>query len=218
MERPLPLCQVTRRAILLTTVLWSAFFSVMAQESTSKILQFSGVVVSGDSLAPVAYASVFRDRDHRGTFTDINGFFTLPALAGDTINFVCIGHKSSIYVLPAVTDQSSLTIIQVLRIDTINLPTAYILPWPSKNNFRREFLALGLPDDEYMLAQRNLDKLRNSDRMMEMGPDGSENFKRAVSDMQVQQNNRLFIQNNLLNPFAWAKFIQALQAGDLNPE
>lgn len=193
-------------------------FKTNAQTDPLKIIQFSGVVVSADSIAPVAYASVFRDRDHRGTFTDINGFFTLPALAGDTIQFVCVGYKPTRYVLPADFEENSHSIIQVMRVDTINLPAVYILPWPSRNDFRREFLALGLPEDEYMIAQRNLQKLRDMDKMMEMGPDGSENYKRAVSEMENRQNNRIFVQNNLLNPFAWAKFIQALQSGELNPE
>ena len=70
---------------------------VTAQDSTNvvpdvEVVQISGMVVTGDSLAPLAYATVFRSRDLRGTMTDVNGFFSIPALAGDTITVSSVGY------------------------------------------------------------------------------------------------------------------------------
>ena len=49
------------------------------------VVQLTGVVVEGDSLGPVPFATVYRARDQRGTITDEYGFFAIPARVGDTI-------------------------------------------------------------------------------------------------------------------------------------
>lgn len=49
------------------------------------VVQISGMVVTGDSLSPLSFATVYRMRDSRGTMTDANGFFSIPALEGDTL-------------------------------------------------------------------------------------------------------------------------------------
>jgi len=44
----------------------------LAVEQAVEVVQISGMVVTGDSLAPLAFATVFRARDLRGTMTDVN--------------------------------------------------------------------------------------------------------------------------------------------------
>ena len=58
----------------------------IAQED-EVVIQVSGLVVTGDSLTPLPYATVYRSRDSRGTMTDGNGFFSLPALRAIPYNF-----------------------------------------------------------------------------------------------------------------------------------
>ena len=180
------------------------------------VVQFSGVVVAGDSLAPVPLAAVYRNRDNRGTFTDYFGFFALPAYVGDTIVFSHLGHATASYVIPGDLTENRYSIIQVLTTDTINIPEAFIYPWPSRENFREEFLALELPDSGAEIARKNLDKLLLKDKMYEMSMDGSENYKMAMKEF----NQKLYYAGQdppikLLDPFAWAAFIKALSDGSL---
>lgn len=184
--------------------------------TNSNIIQFSGVVVAGDSLAPVPLTSVFRSRDGRGTFTDYYGFFSLPAFVGDTITFSHIGHTTTSYVIPKELTENRYTIIQAMTSDTINIPMAFIYPWPSKETFKEEFLALELPDSEAETARKNLDRIILKDKMYQMSMDGSENYRLAMQ----QHNEKLYYAGqdppiSLLNPFAWASFIKALGDGSL---
>ena len=71
-----------------------------AQEATG-VVQVSGLVVTGDSLSPLPYCTVYRARDRRGTMTDLRGFFSLPALEGDTLEFSSVGYVTRRAVIPA---------------------------------------------------------------------------------------------------------------------
>ena len=182
----------------------------------TNVIQFSGVVVAGDSLAPVPLSAVFRNRDQRGTFSDFYGFFSIPAFVGDTITFSHIGYATSSFVIPKDLTENRYSVVQLLTTDTINIPEAFIYPWPSKEKFHDDFLALELPDSEAETARKNLDKIILQDKMYQMSMDGSENYKLAMQ----QVNQKLYYAGqdppiSLLNPLAWAAFIKALGDGSL---
>ncbi|MEZ7977627.1 MAG: carboxypeptidase-like regulatory domain-containing protein, partial [Flavobacteriales bacterium] len=67
---------------------------------TQEVVQVSGLVVTGDSLMPLPFATVFRIRDSRGTMTDARGFFSIPVLEGDTIRFSSTGYIPRDVIIP----------------------------------------------------------------------------------------------------------------------
>jgi hypothetical protein len=181
-----------------------------------EVVQFSGLVVTGDSLNPVPLATVYRQRDRRGTVTDFFGFFTLPAFVGDTIVISNVGYQSARFVIPKEVDDQRLQVVQFLKTDTITLSTAQVYPWPHKSKFKQEFMALEVGDNEYERARKNLEAIVMQDGMMAIGTDGSENYKIAMR----QQADKLYYEGqapplSILNPVAWAQFIQAWRNGDL---
>jgi hypothetical protein len=89
----------------------------------------------------------------------------------------------------------------------------YILPIPSPENLKKEFLAMLLPEDEYTRSIRSINALKNSDGLAYVGPDGVL-FRQSIDRLHNNQTNTGYVQNQLLNPAAWAKFIQALGNGD----
>ncbi|MFM7727250.1 MAG: carboxypeptidase-like regulatory domain-containing protein, partial [Flavobacteriales bacterium] len=114
---------------LFSLLLFLTSLTVLAQ--TRHILQVSGVVVATDSLIPVPYATVYRSSDYRGTFSDHTGYFTLPAQAGDTLNFLFIGLKRSSYIIPNDITQTHISIVQWMEQQDVLLPTVSILPYPT---------------------------------------------------------------------------------------
>ena len=94
------------------------------------------------------------------------------------------------------------------------MPTARVFPWPTKEQFKEAFLTLHVPDDDLERAEKNLNPYTMSFLAENMPMDGSMNFRNQMQ----QQSSRLYYSgqlpvNNLLNPIAWAKFIQAWQDG-----
>ena len=194
---------------------------VLSQDTTSvaksaEVVQISGMVVTGDSLAPLAYATVFRSRDLRGTMTDINGFFSIPALAGDTITVSSVGYMTQAFSVPTDLELPRMNVVQPLGRDTVSLEEAFIYPWPTRERFREEFLQRQLSPDAYTIGQERLDPAALYDRLMEVGRDGGEVYSYTVQQ-QAQQNYYAgqLPPINVFNPVAWAKFIDAVRNGSL---
>lgn len=201
-----------------TILAFFLFFSVIlhAQWGNNKdVIQFSGVVVTGDSLVPVPFVSVIIEQTNRGTMTDLYGYFSFVAQKGDTVSFSALGFKKHGIVIPDTLQERKYSMIEILYTDTIELSEAVIYPWPSKEQFREAFLALELPETDAERAARNLTQAAMYDRMNQMAADGSENFK---FQMQEYQNKIYYAGQappiNIFNPFAWAKFIEAWRNGD----
>jgi hypothetical protein len=181
----------------------------------NNLLQFSGVVVEGDSLNPVPYTSIIVKHTHRGTISDYFGYFSFVAAKGDTIEFSAIGFSEAVYVIPDTLSSSIYSLIQVLRRDTIYLKTAEVFPWPSREQFKQAFLTLEISDDDMARASRNMARADVKEQMIGMAMDASLNYKYSNQEYQ----SRLYYAgqypvNNLLNPIAWAKFVKAWKNGD----
>lgn len=178
------------------------------------LIQFSGVVVSADSLQPVPFTNVIIRNARRGTMTDFYGFFSFVAMKGDTIDFQFIGFKTATYVIPDSLDDNHYSMIQVLMRDTIQLKELSIYPWPSKESFNRAFLELEIPNDDMRRAQWNMELATMRELQENLPYDGSMNYKMALQQRQTQLYTAgQFPSITLLNPLAWASFIQAWKDG-----
>jgi len=180
------------------------------------VIQFSGVLVTGDSLLPVPFSNVYRTRDNTGVITNALGFFTLPAFEGDTIMFSNVGYRNVTYTIPSNVENGMLSIVQLISPDTISLAETKVYPWPSQDNFKKSFLALELPKDNLSRMQKNLDPLEMKKRIKYLGPEATAAGTYAMNNEALRLQSMGTAQNiNLLNPFAWAQFISALRNGDL---
>ena len=202
------------RLLLIFTALSSTLItkSLFSQNS---FIQFSGVVVSQDSLKPVPYCSIIDKATKRGTTSDYFGYFSFVANKGDTIEFSSIGYKKSSFIIPDTLSTDKYSLIQVMFQDTILLKTAVVYPWPSKEQFAKAFVETEIPNDDYKRAMKNLSRSQLNERMKFTPMDGGLNFKWQ----QQQIQSKLYYAgqyptNNLLNPIAWEKFIEAWKRGD----
>ena len=187
------------------------------QPDAPQVVQVSGLVVTGDSLSPLPYCTVFRSRDRRGTTTDMRGFFSLPTLAGDTVEFSSLGYISQQVDIPDGGELGRVNLVQPLGRDTVSMADAFVYPWPTRERFKQEFLALGLPNQGLDPAWDSpIDPIDIYDRLTEVGRDG-QSTSTSVLAAQAQQAGYAGQAPpvNLLNPVAWAQFIQALKSGDL---
>lgn len=201
------------RALLLSFLLVLGTL-VHAQDKQLALVQFSGVVVT-DSLMPVPFTNIIIKNTYRGTMSDVFGYFSFVAQEGDTILFSAVGFQRSQYVVPTDLPENKYSMIHVMIQDTIMLDSLYVYPWPSREQFRDAFLNLRLPDDDLQLAMRNMSPAEMVQRMESMPPDAYQSFKYQMALDQT----RLYYSGgtppiNLLNPVAWAQFLQAWQKGD----
>ena len=191
--------------------------SVKGQVKTDKspLVQFSGVVVTADSLYPVPYTSIMIKNSNRGTVSDYYGFFSFVAKMKDTLEFTAIGFKKSIIVIPDTLSDQRCSMIQVLTKDTLFLKEVVIFPWPTKEQFKEAFVRLRVPDDDMARAEKNLDRDQLNFLASNLAMDGSMNFRNYMDE----RSTKLYYAGQtpttqLLNPLAWAKFIQMWQNGE----
>lgn len=187
----------------------------VAQNNGDSLIQLSGVVVSGDSLTPVPFTSVMIKGSHRGTICDYYGFFSLVARKSDTIEFRSLGYTSAEVLIDDTLSDNRYSMIQLLQRDTVTLPTANVYPWPSREQFRDAFLALNAPMDDYDRAFQNLarEDVRLAVQGVPLSAQGNGNL--AVQREYTRLYNMgQMPQISLLNPLAWAQFIDAWKRGD----
>jgi hypothetical protein len=191
------------------------FFSFSSFAQQQQLIQFSGLVLTSDSLMGIPYATVLIKGTGRGTVTDYQGFFSLVAGKGDVIEFSCIGHRSSTIVIPDSLTKDKYSVIQLLTRDTIFLPETQIFPWPTKEQFKQAFMSLNIPDDDYERAKRNLERERLKELGLSMKMDANEN----IDYMFRRESYKYYYYGqvppmNIFNPIAWAKFIEAWKKGE----
>jgi len=203
--------------LMIRKILFIFFFVILTLQNSKaqELVQFSGVIVTNDSLTPVPYVNILIKNTGRGTVSDFFGFFSFVAHEKDTIEFSVIGYKKALFIIPDSLNENRYSLIQMLSRDTVLLQEAVIYPWPSKEQFKEAFLNLQLPDDDLARARRNLARAEMRERAEKMAMDGSMNQKMALQ----QEASRLYSagqlpENNLLNPLAWAAFVKAWKNGD----
>jgi hypothetical protein len=178
-------------------------------------VQFSGIVVSADSLQPVPFTHIIIKESGKATISDFYGFFSFVARPGDVIIFSSVGFKRAYFKIPDTLTIEHYTMYQVMQTDTLYLPETRIYPWPSPSQFKDAFLALRVPEDDHDRAMKNIALMTAKENYLSIPMDGSMNYKHFV---QNQISNYYTMGqmpvNNLLNPFAWAAFFKAWQNGD----
>jgi len=183
-------------------------------------VQYSGVIVSTDSMKPISFASVYDLSNGNGTYANYQGFFSLVVSPGDSVVFWSIGFSKHFEVIPMTlikTDKYSSEI--KLEHLSYNLPATTIYPYPSRDAFRHAFLSLNIPDDNLARAKKNLS--RQTMLALEQNAPADPTLNRMKLEQQYNQKLYYIGQYepiSLLDPFAWAQFFEAIKNGDLkNP-
>ncbi|MGB3617528.1 MAG: carboxypeptidase-like regulatory domain-containing protein [Catalinimonas sp.] len=191
---------------------------VRAQEATPeppRVIQFSGLVVSGDEQYGVPGVHLYIPKAGRGTTTNAFGYFSMPVAPGDSVIISAVSFKRQYYLVADDTTQD-ISLIITLKSDTTMLPQVEIFPFPTEEIFKEAFLALELPETQNERMRKNLDENLLARMFYETGMDAGMNHTNFQNQQFDQMHNRSFVPTlQLTNPFAWARFIKSVRRGDL---
>lgn len=195
-------------------------FVAMGQQDSipakKQIIQFTGVVFAPDSNSVIPGVHVYIPASGRGTTTNPYGFFSLPVQEGDSIIYSAIGFKRQYYIVPIHRKKNSLKALITMQEDVTFLDEVEIFPYPTEAMFKEAVLSLEMP---YQKQYNNMNAWLQSDYMNSAYgnlPSSANANHQYYLEMQNQaiQNKYISPQNNLLNPWAWAKFIKSLKSGN----
>lgn len=205
-------------AVVLMTTVFFGLVNGQVKGDPVQVIEFSGMVFYEDTNghpAPLPYTSVAVMGTNRGAAADFDGFFSFVALPGETIVFSRIGYKTVEIKIPDTLKSTKYKWIQIMTEDNILLPEAIIMPWPSKEYFKQEFLAIDISNELRENAQANLAEEKMKEIRYSVPVDG-----RETSSLVIKQQATDYVYTgqikpqNIFNPLAWKKFIDAWRRGD----
>lgn len=211
------------KKLFLFGILFFAIFgsnrNLSAQTQTrndSDLVQFTGFVVSLDSSQTIPFVSIRIDGTRRGTYADMQGYFSFVARRSDVIVFSSIGYEPRYYKLPADLKSSKFKTVVTMIEDTFMLAEAVIISHPTPEQLDYMFTRVPLPENGYNLAMQNLRQKPLSEMALNMEADGSENARNRFNDY----SNKAYYNGqpqpiSVLDIGAWSKFLKSLENGDL---
>jgi len=189
----------------------------LVDQNGEALVQFSGMVLDGsdNQLLPIPYATVLIKDDGRGTYANLEGFFSIVVHKGDSVIFSALGFDDAVYVVPDTLQDDKYSIVQLLTKNDIDLPTAVVFPWPSREHFKLEFLAMDVTSEFQDRASANLSP-SNLEKLRETVPaSGAEN---ASFYLRQQAQKTYYIGQrppmNIFSPVAWKQFFDGWKRGD----
>jgi hypothetical protein len=99
----------------------------------------------------------------------------------------------------------------------VQLEALEVYPWPSKEDFKRAFLALDLSESDADRATRNIESEATTYLERNQTSSASENYKYVMQAYYTKiytMGQQPSI--SLLNPIAWASFIDSWRKGKLS--
>ncbi len=200
------------RKIILFFII-NVIFTALAYCQDKKLVQLTGRITN-EILEPLPFAHILIMNNLRGTISDNDGIFSIVTEVNDTVLFSTVGYKRRILVIPDTLPKPFLTIDFILHQDTILIDEVEIYPWKSYEEFKEAFLNLRLPEDDDERARRNIAIIK-AQIILDNSPNAKENFNNVMEQQYRQTFNKWMSPTyQIFNPFAWAKFFEALKRGD----
>jgi hypothetical protein len=194
----------------------SAAFAQQPQQE-KPLVQFSGIIHNADSAKIIVpYVNITNAVTHKTiTASNYEGYFSFVAHEQDTLIFTCVGYATTRVVIPADVKNKSYTIPVMIQPIIINLPTFHVFPWATTDEFKKDFLALKVADDDLEIAKKNVSRTTLMALVATLPRDGQEIQDGLYQGLNTSiENSHSLTPNPLLNPLAWGAFINEITQGD----
>jgi hypothetical protein len=203
------------RAIYTTILLFFAFLSVRGQTTERQTyIQVSGLIVDA-AYRPVPGVAVISRKLKRGTVSERSGIYSIPSTQGDTIFFRALGFKRYHTIIPESFQGRQCNVDIILDIDTITIQEVTILPWKTYNDFLKDMTREKPVDPIIENMNDNLASIyvaMSNQVGVRVTPEAG--YRYAMNqNFNAMATHEQYPVNNLLNPFAWAKFVDGIKHG-----
>jgi hypothetical protein len=199
--------------IILLFLLYESALSGQTNE-TERYIQLSGIITDVSN-RPVAGAAIISKKLRRGAISERTGIYSITTIPGDTIFFRALGFKRYHTIIPASYQERHCNADIVLEIDTIQIDAITILPWKSYNEFIKDMTKEHPVDPIIQNMNDNIASIYvaiANQTNVQVSPEAG--FRYAMQqNFNAMSTKNQYPVNNLLNPFAWAKFISGVKNG-----
>ena len=121
---------------LLFIITFLGLKNAMAQTQTAstknpELVQFTGFVVNIDSSKTLPYVTIRIKGTNKGTYSDMQGYFSFVAKKNDVVVFSCIGFEPRYFKIAETIQGNKLNSVITLVEDTFFLPEMVYRPNPT---------------------------------------------------------------------------------------
>lgn len=205
-----------KRVSYILILILLSIYSVNGQVTERyRLIQVNGIITD-ETNSPVPHVSIISKKLKRGTISELTGIYSLISMPGDTVFISALGFKNMELTIPKQIEGRQYKRDITLETDTIVIEGVNILPWKTYEEFKRDVIAnIPVEKPEIRNMYENLASIQYAianTQSYRVSPE-------AGYRMAMQQNTGSFVArnqypvNNLLNPFAWAKFFSGLKHG-----
>jgi hypothetical protein len=171
--------------------------------------------MTSDSLKAIPAVSIVVKNRNQGTYSSDQGVFSIVVLKGDEIEFTSVGYKPINVKITDTFHGNQYSVILLMVNDAQYLPATIIKARPTREQFERDFVNTPVPDDDIEIARQNNSAAKRAILSRSIPANAGE----AASTYLRQSAQKYYYQGqtppqNILNPLAWADFIQAWKRGD----
>jgi len=151
----------------------------------------------------------------RGTISERSGIYSITSTPGDTVFFRALGFKRYHTIIPVAFEERHCEVDIALEVDTIQIKEVNVLPWKNYSDFIKD-ITRERPVDPII---QNMNDNIASIYVAIANPSSNRVSPEAGYRYSMEQNfvgtatRGQYPINNLLNPFAWSKFIKGIKNG-----
>lgn len=199
--------------IILLLGLWTcALFG--QEDEPERYIQVSGIITDV-TYRPVPGVSIVSRKLKRATVSEPTGIYSITSTPGDTIYFRAVGFKRYHTVIPGNYTERLAKADIMLEADTIEIESVTILPWRNYSEFLRDMTKERPVDPIVENMNENIASIYvaiANESGVRVSPEAG--FRYAMEqNFNAMATRQQYPVNNLLNPFAWSKFISGIRNG-----
>jgi hypothetical protein len=179
-----------------------------------RYVQVNGIITDA-SFRPVGGVAVVSKKLKRGILSERTGIYSITSTPGDSIFFRALGFKRYYTIIPETYESRHCEVDIVLAVDTIQIQEVNVMPWKNYSEFIKD-VTKEHPVDPLI---ENMNDNIASIYVAIANQSGARVSPEAGYRYAMEQNfgamatRGQYPINNLLNPFAWSKFIKGIKNG-----
>jgi hypothetical protein len=179
-----------------------------------KYVQVSGIITD-ESYRPVPGVAVISKKLRKGTVSERTGIYSITSTPGDTIFFRALGFKRYHTIIPENFEERQCEVDIALDIDTIQIKEVNVMPWKNYSEFIKDVTKARPVDPIIENMNDNIASIYvaiANQNNVNVSPEAGYRYSMGQNFNATATRGQYPI-NNLLNPFAWSKFISGLKNG-----